>query len=276
MDYNIQLEDGHHLRGIIQSSGDNPSGVIVFVHGIGEHAGRYSHWIDLFRKNNYAFIGLDLPGHGKSDGKRGKIRSFAVIHEMIGIMIKTAARTFPGIPVFLYGHSMGGGMVLEYAIRFSPAIRGIISTSPWLKLSFEVPAVKAALALAVSQVMPGMVQSSGLDTVYLSHDKSVVDVYNNDPLVHDKIAVGLFTAAMKAAGFSLAHADELKIPALLVHGSDDMICSPEGSREFASKCPLAELRIWEGGYHELHNEPFKLEVFDYILNWIKRQGNVRK
>lgn len=271
MNFNIRLSNGQCLKGIIQTPGENPAGVIIFVHGIGEHTGRYSQWMNLFKQNNYVFFGLDLPGHGNSDGKRGKIRSFDIIHEMIGIMIKTAASTYPGTPLYLYGHSMGGGMVLEYALLFNPRLKGVIATSPWLKLSFEVPAVKAAVALIVSKLVPGLVQPSGLNTIYLSHDKSVVEVYNNDPLVHDKISVGLFTSAMKAAKYSLSHAGELKIPALLVHGSDDMICSPEGSREFASKTDKAELRIWNGGYHELHNEPFKMEVFDYITGWIKKQ-----
>jgi alpha-beta hydrolase superfamily lysophospholipase len=80
--------------------------------------------------------------------------------------------------------------------------------------------------------------------------------------------VSLFHSAMSAASNSLAHASELKTPLLIMHGSDDMICSPEGSREFASKTGMAELKIWEGGYHELHNEPFKQDVLEFMINWI--------
>jgi alpha-beta hydrolase superfamily lysophospholipase len=99
----------------------------------------------------------------------------------------------------------------------------------------------------------------------------VVEKYKSDPLVHDRISVSLFHSAMSAAANSLAGAGELKVPLLLLHGSDDKISSPEGSRIFASKTSLAELKIWEGGYHELHNEPFKKEVFDFILNWINKK-----
>jgi alpha-beta hydrolase superfamily lysophospholipase len=242
----------------------------MLVHGIGEHAGRYSQWIEMFREENYSFLSLDLPGHGRSEGKRGKIRSFVVIHEVIDILIKISRNTFPGIPLYLYGHSMGGGMVLEYVLRFNPMIKAVIATSPWLKLSFEPPAIKAVAAMLASKVIPGFVQASGLNTGYLSHDASVIEVYKSDPLVHDKISVGLFAAATNAAKFSLANASKLKIPALILHGSDDMICSPEGSRNFASGTPRAELKIWDGGYHELHNEPFRKEVFSYIINWIKK------
>jgi len=97
-----------------------------------------------------------------------------------------------------------------------------------------------------------------------------VEKYNNDPLVHGKISVSLFDGAMRAAKYSLIHAADLKTPTLLIHGSDDLITSPEGSREFARKTNNVELKIWEGGYHELHNEKFRDEVFKYIMNWIKK------
>ena len=98
----------------------------------------------------------------------------------------------------------------------------------------------------------------------------LVEKYKKDPLVHGKISVSLFHASMTAAKYSLSHASELKIPLLIMHGSDDLLTSPDGSREFAAKTNLAELKIWEGGYHELHNEPFKDEVFKYIIDWINK------
>jgi alpha-beta hydrolase superfamily lysophospholipase len=268
MEFNVELTNGQVLKGIIRTPGENPAGIIVLVHGIGEHTGRYSTWAELFRKQNFAFAGLDLPGHGKSEGRRGKIKNYSVLHEMIEILLRTASRTFPATPVYIYGHSLGGGIVLDHLIRFKPAVKGAIVTSPWLRLSFEPAKVKMVMAATMSRLVPGLVQSSGLETIYLSHDQTIVDAYNNDPLVHDKISVGLFTSAMKSAEYCLDNASKLRIPTLIIHGSEDMICSPEGSREFCNKTSKAELKIWEGGYHELHNEPFKLEVFDYIMNWI--------
>lgn len=271
MDLNLRLSNKQLLNGIIQSPGDNPAGVIILVHGIGEHVHRYTHWAGYFKAENFAFVALDLPGHGNSEGGRGRIKKYSDVYEMIDVLVKTVRRTFSGVPVYLYGHSMGGGIVLDYTVRFHPEVKGVIATSPWLRLSFEPPKFKVALAAIMKNILPGMVQPSGLNTSYLSHDKSVVDIYNNDPLVHDKISVAYFAGVSKSAVFALAHAPELRIPLLLVHGSDDMICSPEGSREFASKTPLAELKIYEGGYHELHNEPFREEVFRYIMDWIRKK-----
>lgn len=274
MDFNVELKSGQLLKGIIRTPGENPAGLIVFVHGIGEHIGRYSQWVELFRKENFAFVGLDLPGHGRSEGRRGKIKNYSVLHEMIEILLRTASRTFPATPVYIYGHSLGGGIVLDHLIRYKPAVRGAIITSPWLKLAFEPAKSKISLAAFMNRIAPGLVQSSGLDTVYLSHDQTTVDAYRNDPLVHDKISIGLFIGAMKSAEYSLTHASKLKIPTLIIHGSDDMICSPEGSREFCSKTSKAELKIWPGGYHELHNESFKHEVFDYIMSWIREHSKI--
>ncbi|HEX2920737.1 MAG TPA: alpha/beta hydrolase [Bacteroidales bacterium] len=272
MNINIELKNGKLLRGFIQPPGDNPSGIIAFIHGIGEHMGRYSDWADRFNKENYAFVGFDLPGHGKSDGERGKITSYKVVHEMIDIMLKTISRTYPGVPVWLYGHSLGGGIVLDYAIRFNPSVKGIISTSPWIRLSFEPSVYKILLASVVKSFMPGLLQNTGLKTNYLSHDQSVVDRYVSDPLVHDKITVGFFSGAISSSEYILKNAFMIKGPVLVVHGSDDMICSPDGSREFASKTDKAELKIWKGGFHELHNEPFKQEVFNFIIGWIKQKS----
>jgi alpha-beta hydrolase superfamily lysophospholipase len=270
MDFNIKLSNGQVLKGMIQSPGDNTLGVIIFVHGVGDHIQRYNHWADLFKKEGFGFTGVDLPGHGRSDGRRGNIKSYALLEEMIDILLKTANRTFPGIPVYIYGHSLGGGVVIDYLLRKNPKIKGAIVTSPWLKLSFEPSKIKLVMAGVIRYLLPGLILPSGLNVGHLSNDRTIVEKYENDPLVHGKISISLFHSAMSAAKYSLEHASELKVRTLLMHGSNDMICSPEGSREFAAKTNKAELKIWEGGYHELQNEPFKDEVFKYIIDWINK------
>jgi alpha-beta hydrolase superfamily lysophospholipase len=270
MDFNIKLRNGQVLSGIIQSPGENARAVIILVHGLGDHIQRFTYWADLFKKEGIGFAGLDLPGHGRSDGRRGCIKSYAQIGEMIDILLTSCRKTFPGVPIFLYGHSLGGGIVLDYILHKNPHIKGAIVTSPWLRLSFEPSKIKLAVAAIMKYLLPGLIQPSGLNVNHLSHDESVVEKYKNDPLVHGKISVSLFNAAIDAANYSLAHASELRIPTLLMHGSADMICSPEGSIEFAGKTDKVELKIWDGGYHELHNEPSKDEVFKYIMNWINR------
>lgn len=269
MDYSIKLKNGTILRGLIQSPGEKCRAMIVFVHGVGEHILRYDGWADMLNEEGIGFTGVDLPGHGRSDGRRGNIRSYSVTDEMIDILLEGARKTFPGIPLFIYGQSMGGGIVLDYLLRKRPAVRGAIATSPWLKLAFEPDKFKLILASVMRFILPGLVQPSGLVVKFISRDNMVVDKYITDPLVHDKISLSLFHSAMRAARHSLSHAAGLTIPLLLMHGSDDQICSSEGSSDFASKAPSStHLKIWDGGYHELHNDLIRNEVFRYLVNWI--------
>lgn len=272
MDFNIKLHNGKVLRGIIQSPGENTKTVIILVHGLGEHVLRYNNWAELFRKEGIAFAGVDLPGHGRSEGKRGHIKSFSELSEMLDILVRSCNQTFPGTPVFIYGHSLGGSIVLDYLLKKTPKVRGAIVTSPLLRLGFEPSKAKLFIASVMRYVLPSLVQPASLVIEHLSHDGDVVESYRTDPLVHGKISVKLFHELMSSARYSLEHAGELQIPLLLIHGSDDRICSPDGSREFAAKSGKVALKIWEGGFHELHNEPFKAEVFGFIMEWIRKQG----
>ena len=271
MDFNIKLRNGQVLKGIIRSPGENAKAVIVLVHGLGEHIQRYDYWADLFVKEGIAFTGVDLPGHGRSDGRKGNIKNYDILEEMINILLDSCRKTFPGIPIYLYGHSLGGGIVLNYLLHVHPRIKGVIVTSPWLRLAFEPSKSKVILASVLKNLVPGLIQSAGLNVSHISHDKIVVENYNSDPLIHDKISLSLFSGAMNAAKYSLEHASELKIPVLIIHGKEDLITSPDGSREFAEKSGKVDFKIWDGGYHELHNEPFKDDVFRYILNWIEKK-----
>jgi alpha-beta hydrolase superfamily lysophospholipase len=269
MDINIRLSNGQTLRGLINSPGDNVKAGVILVHGLGEHIGRYDQLIKKLATEGIVFTAVDLPGHGKSDGRRGVIRNYSLVHEMINTLSGEFQKTFPEIPLFLYGHSLGGGIVLEYILSEQPSLRGAVVTSPWLRLSFEPDRSKLLLVTIMKSILPTLTQPSGLVVDHISHDKSVVEKYKSDPLNNDRISVSLFHSAVTAARYSLENASSLKIPILLMHGSDDQITSPQGSREFASKTGMAELRIWEGGYHELHNEAFNNEVYTVIIKWLK-------
>ena len=154
MDFNIKLSNGQVLSGMIQSPGENTKAVIILIHGLGEHIQRYIYWADLFKKEGFGFVGVDLPGHGRSEGKRGNIKSYALIGEMIDILLKSCNQTFPGIPVYIYGHSLGGGIVLDYLLRRKPRVKWAIVTSPWLRLSFEPARIKLIMASVMKNLLP--------------------------------------------------------------------------------------------------------------------------
>ena len=245
-----------------------PKAVILLVHGFGEHSGRYRDWAAKFNEQGISLRAFDLPGHGLSDGRRGVMPPFDVLFDSIDLILKDIAAEFPGIPQFIYGHSLGGGIVLDYLIRRKPSLTGAIATSPWINLAFEPPKAKQLLASVASRIMPGMTQSSGLKTEYLSRDPEVVKAYRTDPLVHGIVSAGIFGSITSAAKEILGRASEITLPLLLVHGRNDMITSAAATMEVASAAPGATLKLWDGGYHELHNDLLREEHFEFITEWM--------
>jgi alpha-beta hydrolase superfamily lysophospholipase len=222
----------------------------------------------MFNETGVSMRVFDLPGHGHSEGRRGVIPPFDVLYDTIDIMIKDIAAELPGVPLFLYGHSLGGGIVLDYLIRRKPSIKGAIVTSPWIRLSYEPPKSKQLVAAIACRVVPGMRLSSALITEHMSRDPKVVEAYNSDPLIHGMISLGVYGSITDAAKEILSRASEITLPLLLVHGRDDKITSPAATMEVAAAAPKATLKLWDGGYHELHNDLVRNDHFDFIIEWI--------
>jgi alpha-beta hydrolase superfamily lysophospholipase len=140
-----------------------------------------------------------------------------------------------------------------------------------LKLAFQPPASQVTLGRLMNGIAPGFIQHSKLDTKGLSHDQVVVTAYENDPLVHDKISARLFVAMYESGLWALEHAAEFPLPLLLMHGAADPITSVKASQEFAEKaCKKTTLKVWNGLYHEIHNELEKAEVFNFMLDWLQK------
>jgi len=245
--------------------------VVALVHGHGEHIGRYENVARALTNAGYVLAGYDSRGHGKSTGPRGHIPSYDTLMDDIGAFISMLGEKHSGQPVFLYGHSQGGNQVINYALRRHPKIAGVIATGPWLKLAFEPHPIKVTLGRIMNNIFPSFTQASGLDTKGLSHDAEVVRLYDNDPLGHDKISARLFVGMYEAGLWALDHATELALPLLLMHGGADPITSAEASRQFADKAGShVTLRIWDGMYHEIHNEFEQAEVFKFMIEWLDK------
>lgn len=242
---------------------------VALVHGHGEHVGRYEHVAAALTAKGYALLGFDLRGHGRSGGARGHTPSYEALMDDIMAFFGQVEARVPGLPRFLYGHSLGGNLVLNYALRRKPDLRGVIATGPWLELAFQPPASQVTLGRLMNGIAPGFTQHSKLNTAGLSHDQAVVTAYENDPLVHDKITARLFVAIYESGLWALEHAAEFPLPLLLMHGASDPITSAEASRKFAEKAgDKVTLKVWDNLFHEIHNEPEKAEVFKVMLDWL--------
>jgi acylglycerol lipase len=274
-EFKWQTEDGLRLYAQGWQPEIEPRGVVCLVHGLGEHSGRYAHLAAFLNQAGYALLAFDLRGHGKSEGQRGHTPSCEVLLDDISQLLEEAAERYPDLPRFLYGHSLGGSLVTEYALRRCPQLAGVIATGPLLRTAFAPPAWKLTLAKIMRSLWPTLSLSNELDRQGLSHDPEVVRAYNEDPLVHDRLSARLGMDMLQSGLWALEHAAAFPLPLLLMHGGADRITSAQASREFAAQAgDVCTLRIWDGLYHEIHNEPEQGQVFTYLLEWLNgRLGN---
>lgn len=272
-EFYINSKDGTRLFYRRWSTKDTPAALIIFVHGFGEHSGRYNHWAEKFNHTGMAMTAVDYRGHGKADGKRGHTGSMKLLMDDIQVLIEQSVKDFPGIPCFLYGHSMGGNLVLNYHLRRDANFfKGIISGSPWLKLAFEAPKITVILGKILVTIFPAVVTETNLVVEQISHDPVVQRAYRSDPLVHGYISLKLFDVITKGGIFVLQNYNRLKLPVLLMHGTADMITSYKASLYLGYKArQVISFKAWPGLFHELHNEFEKDEVFNHISQWINLQ-----
>jgi len=247
-----------------------PKGIINLVHGLGEHINRYYLWAEAFVNEGYAVLGFDHRGHGRSEGKRGDIPSFDSFFDDLDLLLQQSEAIFPETPTILYGQSLGGNIVINYALRGRKKPQCVIATSPWLRLALEPPQIRLKIGKFMKNILPGLVQRNNIDSKDLSHKPEISGEYEKDPMVHDKISLRLFFGANDSGLWAIENADKLNIPLLLMHGSSDKLTSHLASNEFAGKAKqFTTLKIWEGLYHELHNETEKDKVFQFLINWIR-------
>lgn len=268
--FELKSPDGvYHAQAWTPAGG--PRAAVCLVHGYGEHSGRYAHVAANLNRAGYALFGFDLRGHGKSHGQRGHTPSFDHLLDDITLFLDESVKRIPGKPLFLYGHSMGGNLVLNYALRRKPQLAGVIATSSWLRLTTAPPPALIGLGRVMNRVMPTYTQAANVDARGLSHDPEVVQAYQNDPLVHGRISARLSIGLIDAGVWALEHAGEFPLPLLLAHGTADPLVSFEASREFANRVKSdVTFKAWEGLYHETHNEPEKEQVLDFMVGWLDR------
>lgn len=249
-----------------------PRAIIYLIHGLGEHSSRYQHVAKFLTSHGFVVYSMDNRGHGKSEGERGHVNEFEDYMKDMDQLIQEARHDFPNLPAFLYGHSLGGILVLNYALRRKPDVLGVVATGPGLRTALEEQKLKIVLSKAMASLMPKLGISTGLDAEQISHDPQVVKIYKEDPLVHDRGTPGLAVNLLDSVEWAYQHAHEFPVPLLIMHGSADQIAYARGSQEFASKVRGdCTIKLWEGMAHEIHNEPDKDKVFAYLLDWLNNK-----
>lgn len=243
-------------------------GTLAIVHGYGEHAGRYREFSAWLAGHGWRVVACDLPGHGRSPGRRGHIRRFSDYLSVVEALLAEAQRA---APVFLLGHSLGGLIAARYLELEPQAASGLILSSPFFGLALPVPAWKRALAQMLSRLWPAASLPSGIRPEDLSHDPKVVEAYRRDPLVHRVATARWFTEVLAAQTAALRDAPKLEVPVLIVQGEEDRLAQVAATRAFAAACgsPSLTLKLYGGLYHETLNELDRKRVWQDILAWLE-------
>ena len=245
--------------------------IVALVHGFGEHSGRYQHVADFLNIHGYAVVALDLRGHGKSGGKRGHSPSNDTTYDDVELFIRHVKKIGgETLPLFLYGHSMGGNFILNTILRRNTGgVKGLVATGPLVSLAFKPKPIMLFLGKTLRSIAPTFSQPGGVLTQYLSHDKAVVQAYIDDPLVHTTITTAAGMNLLESSEYLNTYQGTMPIPTLIMHGTADFLTYQPASEAFANRVKGdITYRKWEGLYHEIHNEPEKMQVLEEIVAWL--------
>ena len=247
----------------------NTRAVVVIVHGGGDHSGRFVNVIDALVNSGFAVFMFDLRGHGHSPGKRGHINAWDEYRDDLHIFLNLVRTRYPEAPLFLFGHSMGGVIVLDYCRRKNPELHGVICTSPAIG-ELGIPRFLLLLAEVLDRLWPSLVLPNGLHVPHLSRDKEFVRKTKADPLYHTLSTPRLGMELLKTVEFIHKNVALFNLPLCLVHGDDDKIASVEGSRKFIRHMNHNDVYYQEyiGGYHELFNDLEKEVVLKDLVAWM--------
>jgi alpha-beta hydrolase superfamily lysophospholipase len=248
-----------------------PRAVLLVVHGLGEHSGRYMNVVDHFVPKSFAIYGLDHVGHGKSDGKRVFVERFDDFIQTLRIFNDMVQGWQPDRPIYLVGHSMGGLISAAYLLEYQDEVAGAVLSGPGIKVSDDISSATLMAARVISFVSPksGLIQ---LDASAISQDPAVVDAYINDPQVHTgKITARLAAEMLTTMQQVTEQAGGIHLPLLIVQGGADALVDPSGAQMLYDRVSSEDkmLKIYEGLYHEVLNEPERERVLGDIETWLE-------
>lgn len=249
---------------------DQPSQAIVtLVHGLGGHSGVFQHVVEYLVPQGYEVYAFDLRGHGRSPGQRGHINSWREFREDLGAFLRQIRSQRTCCPHVLWGHSLGGTIVLDYVLHTADDIHGVIVTAPALG-KISVSPVKLALGRLLSRIVPRFSMKLGICNSWGSRQPEAVAAYLQDPLRHEYGSARLATEFLSTVNWIYKHAPELNLPLLIMHGSADRVTLPEGSRAFFQRVifPDKEHREYPGSYHDLYVDVNYQDVFTDLATWL--------
>ena len=250
---------------------DVPRAVLLVVHGLAEHSGRYMNLVNHFVPRGYAVYALDHRGHGKSEGWRCYVEQFEHYVRDLEAFVSIVKEIQPGHQVYMFGHSMGSTISAAYVLLNQAEIDGLIVTGATLKPGNSVTPLQILMARVISAVLPRMGIAT-LDAVSISQDRDVVQAYINDPLVYrGKVSARLGSELLKVMKQIRQRLSQIQLPVLILHGNEDRLSDPQSSQLMYDNVSSIDktLLFYKGYHHEIHNEPGRNRVLADIENWLE-------
>lgn len=270
----LRSEDGKRIFAQSWQPEGEIKAAVCLVHGLGEHSSRYIDLATALTNAGYSVITFDHRGHGKSDGIRGHISNYNSFMSDIDNLVNECTIKFTTKKKFLYGHSMGGNLVLNYALKNSDKnLAGVIATGSWLKLIKNPSPFMNSVANVLNKLLPALRVFHSVKNSDITQPVKVNEIdYQKDELKHRWISVRTYVNLRNASAWAMENAHKFKFPLLLLHGGADKVTSPEGSKEFSKLVPSeCTFKIYPGLYHEIHRDIGKEEVFSDVINWLNKQ-----
>ena len=252
------LPDGLSLRG-----------VVIMVHGLGEHAGRHDKVARRLNTWGFAVRGYDQYGHGESGGARGVLPTASrLVDDLADIVDSTRLRMARSVPLLLLGFSLGGLVAGNFVSQNKRGVDGLVLSSPALQPDLTV--LQRLMLAILPCVAPNFTVKNGIDPDFLSHDREVVNAYRRDPLVHGRMSGRLGRFIADAAPATVAAAAQWKVPTLLMYAAEDHLVNPAGSRTFAAAAPrhVVTAKCFDGLFHELFHELDPEPVYRTLRQWL--------
>lgn len=270
----MRAKDGLELFAQSWAPETGPTAVIALHHGLGDHSGRYPRLVEVFPSAGYAVTSYDMRGHGKSPGPRGHAASYDILLDDIDSHLQDTRSRFPGVPLFVYGHSFGGAQVLCYCLRRQPKnVRGVIVSSPGLGSGVRQGPGKILMARILSRIAPTLRIPLGSPSESLSHDPAWLKTTAEDPLFEYTFSVRLGIEMLRANDWVLGQGS-FPLPLLFMQGTEDKHVDEKLNTAFAQRLGgEVTFKLWQGLGHELHNEVEKDAVIAFVRQWVEaRRG----
>lgn len=253
---------------------EDPKASVIFVHGLGEHSLKYDAFAEVFYKNSIAAFSYDQQGHGRSEGKRGYVNRFEDLVKDLRHFVDIVKVETLKEDVFLIGQSLGSLISIVFAIRYSKKIKGVVASSPALRLGNPPSGLETAAAKLLTFFIPALTIFNRIPFEYISHDEKAILETKEDKLSHRMISIRLYLGMLEAMKYAFDNVSKIEVPILLLHGTGDKVTDVNATREFYDglRSVDKEIKLYPKLYHELFREVEKEKIQGDVLSWVLKRA----